>query len=1585
MDATAGTPTITSNSDAFHSLSIDNGGTTLTFTLEDALDVNGNLLIDTSNTLDAKSGENNNVSVAGNFTNNGTYTARSNLTTLDGAVGSTQVITGTTTFYQLSASVTGGHRTLQFAASTTYTISNNINLSGNACDSLLIIRSGTANTQFTIANSDASPTAIYLDVKDSAVTGTAISSSSSVNSGNNTNWTIAAGSCEGTGTSTATAYSFQRKTFYDATNSRHWMFHYDGTSIVIKYSSNEGSTWTGITHLNYNTNDFSVWNTTISGTAYVWIALTNSDDIKVLRGTLSTTNISWDNDIDAALDGTSASDTHAYPYITSDSSNYLWVGARNYNGSKYVYKAVKSAHTGDTDFSTLTWGTASQISDDQTNANVYGNIVSTGSQNMYATFVSNTALEGCRWVNASSAWQDSSGSTCSVTAGSGGEDTYFDSLTTNLVGHWKMNEASWNGTTDQVVDSSTSSFDGTSQGSATTTGSGFSRSGTFDGTGDYVSMGDNLDIVDTTDFTLSAWVNRSAFTADDQIIAKRTDEASSAVGYTLWIDGDGADDIRFEVSDVTSNDEYLMETTAAITTTGWHHIVVVWDDDNETNTAIYVDGVKDVSSRTGTFANINSLANSEAFAVSGESDGGELWDGQIDDVRVYNRALMYEEVTRLYQLIPESVMIGDASDLGPVRSASPNIVRTSTGTLYAVVSDAEGLDRYLEVWKSTDGINWAEQDTANNPQTDGVFITYAVAIDSANNLHLSYLPGGSTSKYIKFTTSTDTFGSVETPVSSCNNECTDHSIAVDANDVPHVVIYNFDDGGFQHKLIYSNRIGGSWGSEVSLEGVAYPEMRSPVITIDEDNIPEISYYNVSDSDLTAAVGQDNDPDAIGQWSLYDIDTLVDTAGSLGIAVDTSTGNTWLSYKDSGGTIALAKRTDGSEFSSWSTGWSTVTTKTDIGEAPYIAIAESSDIYVFYSEDSTDRKLAYDIYDSNAGSPAWAGETILQTPPSGVDYFMKPKWSFEWNNYGPNRIDYLYDDGTDTYYNHLFLRRPPTNIDNASDFGGIYKSGRQVVRSSTGVLYSFNNDGGSCEIWSSSDGINWTERDSANNPDCDFVGGMAIDGSDVIHLTYVFTSPNSDLKYMPFATSTNTFTTGSAATIMSGGTDACLDAVITVDSNNVPHAACTTEGSFPKYVNKVGGSWNTPVIVESSASASSIDITINDGNFIEIAYINTGDSDLTGAISTSNNPTAEGHFTKHDIDTSVNIVTNEQAPSLGVNTLTGDTWVAYKDSGGAIALAKHTGSTWTTDWSTITTKTDVGFAPSIAIDRTNIYVFYEDDQDDIVYDKYNGTIWSGETVLEMHGALQGVKAKWSFLENNDSTGTHNGGAEIDYLYSDGTDVFYNRLALSGLTPGTQDAIDTTLANISDNFSAVGESGTVHLVFVDDESTDQISYKKWNGTSWSSAVLVADAADADDAYVSLSLDITNNNLYALWIDTVDSDIFYSSCATSTNCDLASEWAAETAWKTTGTNTYVTSNYSGPSTVFAEWTTGSTSPYTVNWDVIVAIPENLWLLMLIAPLLPKALRRRWYDKKKYKKLLRKLFNQIRNKYNNQFKMQT
>ncbi len=150
-----------------------------------SLSVDGNLFIN-SGTLTVTTGS---IIVGGNWGNTGSFQAGSGLVTLNGAG---QTITGSTTFYKLSKTVSSSD-TLTFSNSTTQTIANSLVLRG-ASGNLLSLRSSSSPTQFNITVPTGISTELaFLDVKDSnSSEGKELHTTNSVDSGNNTNWSISA-------------------------------------------------------------------------------------------------------------------------------------------------------------------------------------------------------------------------------------------------------------------------------------------------------------------------------------------------------------------------------------------------------------------------------------------------------------------------------------------------------------------------------------------------------------------------------------------------------------------------------------------------------------------------------------------------------------------------------------------------------------------------------------------------------------------------------------------------------------------------------------------------------------------------------------------------------------------------------------------------------------------------------------------------------------------------------------------------------------------------------------------------------------------------------------------------------------------------------------------------------------------------------------------------------------------------------------------------------------------------------------------------------------------------------------------------
>ncbi|MFT5207338.1 MAG: filamentous hemagglutinin family protein [Candidatus Omnitrophota bacterium] len=174
--------------DNYFSLEFDNAGGG-DWTLDAALDVNGNLAITNGTLIDGGF----TTTLAGNWSNAGTATLTGALT-LDGG---NQSLTGSTTFNNLSktdGSNNSTDLTLTIDNTATQTINGTLTLQGIDSDDRVNLVSDSPGTQWSLDCNSCTIAIDYLDVIDSdASSGTIISGyTNTVDSGNNSNWSFAA-------------------------------------------------------------------------------------------------------------------------------------------------------------------------------------------------------------------------------------------------------------------------------------------------------------------------------------------------------------------------------------------------------------------------------------------------------------------------------------------------------------------------------------------------------------------------------------------------------------------------------------------------------------------------------------------------------------------------------------------------------------------------------------------------------------------------------------------------------------------------------------------------------------------------------------------------------------------------------------------------------------------------------------------------------------------------------------------------------------------------------------------------------------------------------------------------------------------------------------------------------------------------------------------------------------------------------------------------------------------------------------------------------------------------------------------------
>jgi hypothetical protein len=201
-----------------------------------------------------------------------------------------------------------------------------------------------------------------------------------------------------------------------------------------------------------------------------------------------------------------------------------------------------------------------------------------------------------------------------------------------LVGHWEFDEGEGSIAYDSAGDN-----DGTLvNGPAWTTGI-LDGALSFDGSDDYVEVDDSATLDITSEITIVAWVKRDATGIRHDIVAKNTN-VGPYNGYLLVLNESN----RISLS-LTISNSWEQCQGGSVDDTNWHHLAGTFDG-NEM--VAYIDG-SPVAQNTAS----GSIAVNDNNLYIGRSDPTaalNFFDGKLDDVRIYDRALSAEEVKHAY-------------------------------------------------------------------------------------------------------------------------------------------------------------------------------------------------------------------------------------------------------------------------------------------------------------------------------------------------------------------------------------------------------------------------------------------------------------------------------------------------------------------------------------------------------------------------------------------------------------------------------------------------------------------------------------------------------------------------------------------------------------------------------------------------------------------------------------------------------------------------------------------------------------------------------------------------------------------------
>jgi PKD repeat protein len=234
-----------------------------------------------------------------------------------------------------------------------------------------------------------------------------------------------------------------------------------------------------------------------------------------------------------------------------------------------------------------------------------------------------------------------------------------------------------------VADASGNGNNGTINGAVSISTGHSGKALQFNGSSSWVTVNDSASLGLATGMTLEAWVYPlSQSNGGNTVILK---EASGAEVYALYSE----EDVNQPVSYINNGSYSGVTGLSRLPANTWTHLVATYDGSYQ---RLYVNGVKVAEkAQSGQIQQ-----SSGVMRIGGNSVWGEYFDGYIDEVRIYNRALTATEVTTNMATpvsaasTPLQFIMGDANkepwvDYQPMgRAQAHQVTATKAGSITEV-------------------------------------------------------------------------------------------------------------------------------------------------------------------------------------------------------------------------------------------------------------------------------------------------------------------------------------------------------------------------------------------------------------------------------------------------------------------------------------------------------------------------------------------------------------------------------------------------------------------------------------------------------------------------------------------------------------------------------------------------------------------------------------------------------------------------------------------------------------------------------------------------------------------------------------
>ncbi len=199
-------------------------------------------------------------------------------------------------------------------------------------------------------------------------------------------------------------------------------------------------------------------------------------------------------------------------------------------------------------------------------------------------------------------------------------------------------------------DESGNGNDGTEYGGVSYVNGVNDQAASFDGVDDHIVIQDTQTLrLNDTNFTISLWVNETKYNTSnaDSLLAKRDKGIQN--GWFCMIGGETYDDYgKFTYYQSVGPDDPEITSNGIIALNTWHHILLKYNKYNEA-VSLYIDGF--LEGEISNFPSTNPDTTSDLFIGMDSAEnliGGYFFTGLLDEIKIYNRDLSYNEIQELY-------------------------------------------------------------------------------------------------------------------------------------------------------------------------------------------------------------------------------------------------------------------------------------------------------------------------------------------------------------------------------------------------------------------------------------------------------------------------------------------------------------------------------------------------------------------------------------------------------------------------------------------------------------------------------------------------------------------------------------------------------------------------------------------------------------------------------------------------------------------------------------------------------------------------------------------------------------------------